>query len=57
MMEDALLLLRFKCGSKDALCRIYQKYKNTLLKLALALAARTYDLMDREKPQSESSVH
>lgn len=38
MMEDTFLLLRFKCGSRDALCRIYQKYKNTLLKLALALA-------------------
>lgn len=38
MMEDTLLLLRFKCGSQAALCRIYQKYKHTLLKLALGLA-------------------
>jgi len=37
MIEDKLLIWRFKCGSRDALCRIYEKYKNNLLKLAGAL--------------------
>jgi len=37
MIEDKLLMWRFKCGSADALCRIYKKYKNELLRLAAAL--------------------
>lgn len=38
MMEDRHLIWKFKRGSKDALRRIYQKYKNDLLKLAVSLA-------------------
>ena len=37
MIEDELLKLRFKCGSRDALHRIYEKYLNSLLTLAMAL--------------------
>ena len=37
MIEDKLLIWRFKCGSTDALCRIYKKYKDNLLRLASAL--------------------
>lgn len=37
MLEDTLLKIRFNRGDKDALCRIYQKYKDDLLKLAIAL--------------------
>lgn len=37
MMEDRLLIWRFKRGSRDALRRIYEKYKNDLLKLAVSL--------------------
>ena len=37
MVEDILLILRFKYGSSDALCRIYEKYRDYLLKLATAL--------------------
>jgi len=37
MVEDKLLIWRFKLGSQDALRRIYEKYKNDLLKLAVAL--------------------
>ena len=37
MIEDRLLIWRFKLGNKDALRRIYEKYKNDLLKLAVAL--------------------
>ena len=36
-MEDKLLVLRCKRGSKDALGRIYEKYKKDLLVLAIAL--------------------
>jgi RNA polymerase sigma-70 factor (ECF subfamily) len=36
-MEDKLLVLRCKRGSPDALGRIYEKYKNELLVLAIAL--------------------
>jgi len=38
MLEDKLLLLKFKRGSPDALRRIYEKYKNDLLALAIALS-------------------
>lgn len=41
MVEDKLLLWRFKNGSEDALCRIYQKYRTRLLKLASALSQDT----------------
>ena len=37
MLEDKLLLLKFKRGSTDALRRIYEKYKDDLLALAIAL--------------------
>jgi RNA polymerase sigma factor (sigma-70 family) len=37
MVEDRLLILKFKLGSRDALQRIYEKYKNDLLKLAVTL--------------------
>ena len=37
MLDDMLLKLRFNRGDKDALRRIYEKYKDDLLKLAAAL--------------------
>lgn len=37
MIEDELLKLKFKCGSSDALSRIYEKYADFLLTLAMAL--------------------
>jgi RNA polymerase sigma-70 factor (ECF subfamily) len=36
-MEDKLLVQRCKSGSKEALCRLYEKYKNDLMVLAVAL--------------------
>lgn len=36
-MEDKLLILRFKRGSTDALCRIYEKYEAALLTVAAGL--------------------
>ncbi len=37
MMEDKLLIWRFKRGNRDALRRIYDKYHRELLKLAVCL--------------------
>ena len=37
MVEDKLLMWKFKRGSRDALCRIYEKYEGYLLTLATAL--------------------
>jgi RNA polymerase sigma-70 factor (ECF subfamily) len=41
MVEDRLLIWKFKLGSQEALQRIYEKYKNDLLKLAIALVNDT----------------
>ena len=38
MLEDKMLLWKFRHGSTDALRRIYDKYKNDLLGLAIALS-------------------
>ena len=37
MVEDRLLIWKFKLGDRDDLRRLYEKYKNDLLKLALSL--------------------
>ncbi len=37
MIEDKLLVWKFKSGSNDALCHIYEKHKDNLLRLASAL--------------------
>lgn len=37
MLEDKLLVWKFKHGSKDAFCRLYEKYRDDLLKLAVSL--------------------
>ncbi|MCK5000205.1 MAG: RNA polymerase sigma factor [Anaerohalosphaera sp.] len=37
MLEDKLLIWKLKHGNRDALCRIYEKYRDYLLKLATAL--------------------
>ena len=46
MLEDRTLIWKFKCGSGDALCRIYQKYKKDLLKLATILLNDVSDAED-----------
>lgn len=38
MVEDKLLIWKFKRGDREALRRLYEKYKNDLLKLAVVLA-------------------
>jgi len=42
MIEDELLKLRFKLGSEDALRRIYEKYLNYLLGVAMAFRNDAY---------------
>ena len=37
MLEDRLLVWKFKHGSKDAFCRIYEKHRDDLLRLAISL--------------------
>ncbi len=49
MLEDKLLVWKFKRGSADALRRIYEKYKNDLLALAIALS--------RDRAAAEDVLH
>ena len=46
MIEDQLLIWKFKHGSRVALLRIYEKYKNDLLKLAVALVGDVNEAED-----------
>ena len=39
MLEDDWLKLRFNAGSRDAMRCVYEKYRNDLLTLAMALLA------------------
>ncbi len=49
MFEDEVLKLRFKLGSEDALRRIYEKYLNYLLSVAMAFL--------NDAAASEDTVH
>lgn len=49
MLEDKLLVLKCRRGSKDAMCRIYEKYKDFLLTLAKGLLS--------EQAEAEDIVH
>lgn len=37
MLEDKFLVWKFKHGNKDSFCRIYEKYRDDLLRLAISL--------------------
>ena len=41
MLEDKLLVWKFKHGSKNALCHIYEKYRDDLLRIAAGLLNET----------------
>ena len=41
MLEDKLLVWKFKRGDRDSFCRIYEKYRDDLLRLALSLLNET----------------
>ena len=49
MLEDKLLVLKCRRGDKDAMCRVYDKYKNCLLTLARGLLS--------EQAEAEDVVH
>ena len=49
MLEDKLLVMKCRRGSKDAMCRIYMKYKDYLLTLARGLLG--------EYAEAEDVVH
>jgi len=49
MLEDKLLVLKCRRGSRDAMCRIYEKYKDYLLTLAKGLLS--------EQAAAEDIVH
>ena len=49
MLEDKLLVLKCRHGSKEAICRIYDKYKDYLLTLAKGLLG--------EQATAEDVVH
>ncbi len=49
MLEDKLLVWKLKYGNRDALRCIYEKYKNDLLALAIALS--------NDKNLAEDAVH
>ena len=51
MLEDKVLIWKFKCGSSDALCRIYEKYKKDLLRLAAILSNNVSDAEDIVSPR------
>ncbi len=46
MLEDALLIWKFKAGDSTALARIYDKYKKPLLRMAAGLLNREYQAED-----------
>jgi len=49
MLEDKLLVIKCRRGNKDAMCRLYDKYKDYLLTLAKGLLS--------EQAEAEDIVH
>ena len=49
MLEDKLLVLKCRRGNKEAMCRLYEKYKDYLLTLAKGLLG--------EQAEAEDVVH
>jgi RNA polymerase sigma-70 factor, ECF subfamily len=46
VLEDKLLVWKLKRGSRDALCRIYDKYRDDLLRIAAGLLNETSSAED-----------
>lgn len=46
MLEDKLLVLRCRRGDKDAMCRVYDKYKDCLLTLTRGLLSDQAEAQD-----------
>lgn len=46
MLEDKMLIWKLKKGDRSTLCRIYEKYKDDLLRIAAGLLTDTTDAED-----------
>ncbi len=46
MLEEKLLIWKFKRGNPDAVCRIYERYRDDLLRLAAALLNENHEAED-----------
>ncbi len=46
MLEDILLIWKLKRGSREAVCRIYEKYRDDLLRIAAGLLNETSSAED-----------
>ena len=49
MLEDKLLVWKLRHGNRDALCTIYEKYRDDLLRIAAGLL--------KERSKAEDAVH
>lgn len=49
MLQDKWLILKFRHGSREAYCRIYETYRDDMLRVAVSLL--------KEKTQAEDIVH
>ena len=49
MLEDKQLIWKLRRGNRNALCRIYEKYKDDLLRIAAGLL--------KERSEAEDTVH
>ncbi|HEX40549.1 MAG TPA: hypothetical protein ENN81_00620, partial [Phycisphaerales bacterium] len=56
MVEDRLLLWRFKRGDGEALRRIYEKYRTDLLRLAISVLNRTRNIARATRPTHRVSL-
>jgi hypothetical protein len=56
MLEDKILVHKFNRASKNALHRIYEKYKNDLLGLAVTLLTERSAAEDVVHPKGSSSL-
>lgn len=57
MLEDRLLVWRLRRGSSEALCRIYEKYRDDLLRLAVSLSNDTARAEDAVHDVFVSFIH
>ena len=57
MLEDRLLVWKFNRGGRDAFCRIYEKYRDDLLRLAISLLTESEAAEDVVHDVFASLIH
>jgi RNA polymerase sigma factor (sigma-70 family) len=57
VLEDRLLVWKFKRGGRDAFCRIYEKYREDLLRLAISLLTESEAAEDVVHDVFASFIH